>query len=43
LIAILNENHGCPAKGRLLLVEMLVPPGNDPSFSKLLLDLLMLV
>lgn len=31
-----------PSHGRLLLVELVVPAGNEPSFSKLL-DLLMLV
>lgn len=31
-----------PSHGRLLLIELVVPPGNDSSFSKLL-DLLMLV
>ena len=37
--------HCCralPETGRLLLVELVVPPGNEPSFAKLL-DLLMLV
>jgi hypothetical protein len=31
-----------PEEGRLLLVELVIPPGNEPSFGKLL-DLLMLV
>jgi hypothetical protein len=31
-----------PAHGRLLLIELVIPPGNEPSFGKLL-DLLMLV
>lgn len=31
-----------PSHGRLLLIELVIPPGNEPSFGKLL-DLLMLV
>jgi len=42
-VAILRNCHRAMAEGgRLLLVELIVPPGNEPSFAKLL-DLLMLV
>lgn len=42
-VAILTQCHrAMPLQGRLLLVEWVVPPGNEPSFAKLL-DLLMLV
>jgi hypothetical protein len=37
-----NIRKVIPAKGRLLVVESVIPPGNDPSFAKLL-DLNMLV
>jgi hypothetical protein len=37
-----NCRAALPAGGRLLLIENVVPPGNEPSFSKWL-DLLMLV
>lgn len=37
-----NCRAALPAGGRLLLVENVVPPGNEPSFAKWL-DLLMLV
>jgi len=41
-LRILQNIHGViPAAGKLLLVEMIVPPGNDPSLAKLL-DLVML-
>jgi hypothetical protein len=42
-IAILQNCHGAmPERSRLLLVEPMIPLGNEPSFAKLL-DLLMLV
>ncbi len=42
-VAILKNCHrAMPEQGRLLVVELVVPPGNDPSFAKLL-DVLMLV
>ncbi len=42
-IAILRSCHGVmPDGGRLLVIEPVVPLGNEPSFAKLL-DLLMLV
>ena len=37
-----NCRKATPAAGRLLLIEPIIPAGNDPSFNKLL-DLLMLV
>ncbi len=37
-----NVRRVIPSAGRLLLVEMVIPPGNDPSFGKLL-DINMLV
>jgi hypothetical protein len=37
-----NCRRAMPDNGRLLLIELVVPPGNAPSFSKLL-DLLMLI
>ncbi len=37
-----NVHHALPADGRLLVVESVLPPGNEPSFGKLL-DLTMLV
>jgi len=39
---LVNCRAAMPATGRLLLVESVLPPGNDPSFGKLL-DLTMLV
>jgi hypothetical protein len=43
VLAILRSCHrAMPERGRLLLVEPVVPPGDEPSFAKLL-DLLMLV
>lgn len=42
-VAILKNCHrAMRERGRLLVAELVVPPGNDPSFAKLL-DLLMLV
>ena len=42
-VAILSTcRRAMPARGRLLLVDWVVPPGDEPSFAKLL-DLLMLV
>ena len=41
--AILRTCHrAMPAHGRLLVIELVLPPGNDPSLGKLF-DLLMLV
>ena len=37
-----NCRRAIPSAGRLLLIEPVIPPGNGPSFNKLL-DLLMLV
>ena len=37
-----NVHRAMQGRGRLLLVESVVPPGNDPSFTKLL-DLTMLL
>jgi len=43
VLAILRNCHrAMPADGRLLLVELVLPSGNEPSFARLL-DLLMLV
>ena len=42
LTILRNVRRAMPADGRLLLVESVIPPGNDPSFAKLL-DLNMLV
>lgn len=39
---LVSCRNAMPGTGRLLLIEPVIPPGNDPSFNKLL-DLLMLV
>jgi hypothetical protein len=42
LTILKNVRRVIPPAGRLLVVEMVIPPGNEPSFGKLL-DLTMLV
>jgi hypothetical protein len=42
IVILRNCRKALPAKGKLLVVESVIPPGNDPDFGKLL-DLAMLV